>query len=68
MDEEKGIKIDSMYLNIIIYEWWHNDITTLGHRKVKTFKEFSKSVLDRFEHKHRGILQIFIYALTSDLS
>lgn len=52
MDEEEGIKITSMFLDGIAYEWWHNDITMLGCRKVKNFERFSKMVLDRFEHKH----------------
>ena len=52
MDKEEVIKIASMCLDIIAYEWWHNEITILGHGKVKTFEEFSKRVLYRFEYIH----------------
>lgn len=52
MSEEEGIQIITMCLDGIAYEWWKNGITTLGHRKVRTFKYFSQRVLDRFEHKH----------------
>lgn len=52
MNEEEGINTETMYLYGITYDWWHNGVTTLGHREIKTFKDFSQRLLDVFEHKN----------------
>ena len=51
MPEEEAIKFAALHFEGVAYEWWHHGTITLGHDQIKTYAEFAKRLIERFDGK-----------------
>ena len=48
---KEAIKFSTLHSKGVAHEWWHHDTITLGHDQIKSYAEFTKRLIERFDEK-----------------
>ena len=51
MPEAKANKIDALHFEGEAHNWWFHGLSTLGHRNLSTYAEFTRIIVERFDWK-----------------
>jgi len=51
MTETEAISFATLHLEGEAHEWWYHGLVTLGHSRITSYREFTDTLMDRFDRK-----------------